>query len=422
MFEYLTLLRTRPHYRYLWLASVVSMLGDWFNAIATVILVNKYTDSGTAVGALFLARSLPPFLLGPLAGVIADRFNRKSILILTDLSRAVIVIGFLFVNSPERAWLIYALSIAQFMVSAFFEPARAAIMPSVVEGNNELLLANTLSSATWSAMLAFGAAIGGFTAAVFGAPTALVIDALSFLLSAGLATLVVLPVGAVGTTGSHAASGWRDLIDGFAYVQQNPQIGLFACVKALGQVGSADIITAVYAARVFTYGQDGATALGLMFAFSGIGAVLGPVLGNYFSDGSDKALQRLTGVGFLFLSLGWFLIGWSATFSGSATLGGLLAFPLVLLGFTIRFMGGAANWTYSSVLLQLKVPDRFLGRVFALDFTIFTLALSLAVWLTGVALDKTSLTAPQISLVLSGGSLIPFFIWLVATRLVNSAP
>ena len=213
MYEYLTLLRTRPYYRYLWLASVVSMLGDWFNAIATVILVNKYTDSGTAVGALFLARSLPPFLLGPLAGVIADRFNRKWILILTDLSRAVIVLGFLFVNSPERAWLIYALSIAQFMVSAFFEPARAAIMPSVVEGNNELLLANTLSSATWSAMLAFGAAIGGFTAAVFGASTALIIDALSFLLSAGLATMVVLPVGAVGTTLARARKRLVDAYD-----------------------------------------------------------------------------------------------------------------------------------------------------------------------------------------------------------------
>jgi MFS family permease len=182
--SYLTLLKQRPQFRYLWLAALVSMMGDWFNTIASVILVNRYTDSGVAVGALFLARALPPFLMGPFAGVIADRFNRKIILIATDLARAFIVLGFLLVDRPERAWLIYVLSVAQFVVSSFFEPARAAILPTLVQGETELLTANTLTSATWSAMLAFGAAIGGFTAAFFGANIAIIIDGLTFFLSA----------------------------------------------------------------------------------------------------------------------------------------------------------------------------------------------------------------------------------------------
>ena len=170
MQRYLTLLRTRPQFRNLWFASVVSFAGDWFNTIASVILVNRYLDSTTAVGLLFVARAIPPFLLSPVAGVVADRFNRKTILIVTDLLRFFIVLGFLFIQSAEQAWLIYVLTIAQFSVSAFFEPARAAILPSLIEGNDELLTANTLSSVTWSAMLTLGAALGGWSLAFLASP------------------------------------------------------------------------------------------------------------------------------------------------------------------------------------------------------------------------------------------------------------
>jgi predicted MFS family arabinose efflux permease len=401
--SYLTLLKQRPQFRTLWLASLVSMMGDWFNTIASVILVNRYTDSGVAVGALFLARALPPFLMGPLAGVIADRFNRKTILIVTDLLRAFIVSGFLLVDRPERAWLIYVLTIAQFAVSAFFEPARAAILPALVKGEAELLSANTLSSATWSAMLAFGAAIGGFTAALFGASTALIIDALTFFLSALLVwqiTAVPLP-----TARDETSSGWFDFVDGLRYVRQHRDVGLFTLVKALGQIGSGDILIAIYAERIFPgVGQEGAGALGLMFAAAGVGAILGPVIGNYVTDGSAKALQQAIGAGFVALVAGWAIFGWSPNL------------PIAMVGLMVRFMGGSLNWTYSSVLLQIKVPDRYLGRVFALDFGIFTLAMATAVWFTGLALDQTNLTPRQISFILAVGSLIPVLFWMTASR------
>ena len=401
--SYVQLLRQRPQFRLLWLASLVSMMGDWFNTIASVILVNRYTDTGLAVGALFLARALPPFLMGPFAGVLADRFNRKTILIATDLLRAFIVLGFLFVDRPERIWLIYVLTIAQFVVSAFFEPARAAILPTLVQGSEELLRANTLSSATWSAMLAFGAAIGGFTAALFGVTTALIIDAFTFFLSAMLVwriTAVSLPI-----PPDESSNGWRDFIDGLRYVRQHRDVGLYTLVKAMGQIGSADILIAIYAERIFpNVGQEGAGTLGLLFTAAGIGAILGPIIGNYVTDGSARALQQAIGVGFISLLCGWAIFGWSPSL------------PIAMLGLTVRYMGGSLNWTYSSVLLQLKVPDRFLGRVFALDFGIFTLAMALSVWLTGLVLDQTSLTPRQISLILAISSLLPVFFWTFANR------
>ncbi len=106
MNTYLALIRQRPQYRFLWMAQVVSLLGDWFNTIATVILVNRYTDSAQAIGVLFIARGLPPFLFGPVAGVIADRLNRKFILIVSDILRAIIVLGLLLVTSADQVWLV----------------------------------------------------------------------------------------------------------------------------------------------------------------------------------------------------------------------------------------------------------------------------------------------------------------------------
>ncbi len=405
--SYFILLRQRPQFRYLWLASVISFLGDWFNTIASIILINRYTDTGLAVGALFVARALPPFILGPVAGVVADRFNRKLVLIVTDVVRAFIVLGFLLVDRPERVWLIYALTIAQFMVSAFFEPAKAALLPTLVEGDDELLTANTLASATWSAMLALGAAIGGFTAALFGVKAALIIDALTFFVSAAL-LLKISGITAVSPNTETENNGWTDFVDGLQYVKNHWQIGMLTLVKAFGQIGSADILIAIYAERIFPVGEDGATTLGLLFAAAGVGAIVGPLVGNALTNSSERQLQYAISFGFIAMALGWAIFGWAPTL------------PMAMLGLFIRFMGGSLNWTYSSVLLQIKVSDRFLGRVFAFDFGIFTLAMAASVWATGSILDKTAVSPRQIALILSIGGLIPILLWVIFNRLTQS--
>src|SRR6476469_1748875 len=114
MTSYFSFLQLRPKFRSLWLAQVISLTGDWFNTIASVIIVNHYAASGLAVGGLFIARALPPFLLGPVAGVVADRFDRRKLLILSDILRAGIVSCFLLVDRPERLWLLYVLTVLQF--------------------------------------------------------------------------------------------------------------------------------------------------------------------------------------------------------------------------------------------------------------------------------------------------------------------
>src|SRR5215216_5978880 len=238
MSEYFPFLRLRPQFRSLWLAQVISLTGDWFNTIASVIMVNRYSDSGLAVGGLFLARALPPFLLGPVAGVVADRFDRRKVLILSDVLRAMIVLCFLLVDRPEHLWLLYTLTVLQFSVSSFFEPARASLMPALVK-NDELLTANTLASITWSAMLTLGGVIGGLTASIFGVRVSLLVDAASFLASAAL--VLTIPGHFQSGAVNALESGWQNFVEGMSYVRKDLDVGLVTLVKALGQVGSFDI-------------------------------------------------------------------------------------------------------------------------------------------------------------------------------------
>jgi MFS family permease len=267
---------------------------------------------------------------------------------------------------------------------------------------DELLSANTLASVTWSAMLTFGAAIGGLTAAYFGVRVSLIVDSSSFLASA---LLVLSITGQFRSQAAHALeSGWKNFMDGLNYVRQNLDVGLVTLVKALGQVGSFDIIAALYAARVFHYGQDGATTLGLMFTAFGVGAVIGPLVANRLGDSSVIWLRRTILGGFLCMPIAWFIVGVAPSLF------------VVLLGCVLRGVGGSINWTYSDVLLQISVPDHLLGRMFAFDLAVFTLAVSISLWLTGFITDEFHLAPRSIVLILATGSLAPLAVWSAALR------
>src|SRR3982751_2335464 len=189
---YIDLLRRNHSFRQLWLGQVVSQMGDWFDTIALYTIILKLTGSGRDVGLLLVARFVPSFFFGPISGVIADRFSRQRIMIVSDLLRAVVVLGFLFVRRADQLWIIYVLTVFQLGLSTFFEPAKTAAIPSIVE-DRELVAANAISSVTWSVMLTLGAAIGGVITGWFGTNAAFILDAFSYLLSAALIVSIRLP-------------------------------------------------------------------------------------------------------------------------------------------------------------------------------------------------------------------------------------
>jgi len=246
MQEYITLLRKNSNYRNLWFGTLVSQLGDWFNLIAAAGLIARLTDSGVAVSALFLARFLPLFLFSPIAGVLADRYDRRKIMIISDLLRAATVAAFLLVRSPDQVWLFYSLTILQFTLSALFTPARSAVLANVV-AKEDLVKANALDALTWSSMLALGAFIGGVVAGLFGATVAFLADTATFLISAWFISRIVLAKRKGAT--SRKSGGWLDFVDGLRYLRHEPFILGISLVKAGGALvwGAINVLEITFA-------------------------------------------------------------------------------------------------------------------------------------------------------------------------------
>jgi MFS family permease len=399
---YFALVRDNRNFRSIWLGQVVSLLGDWFNLIASAALVSSLTSSGLAVGGLFVVRMLAPFLVSPLAGVAADRFNRKQLLILTDLARAAIVLGFLFVRDPGHVWLLYTLTAAQLAISGFFFPARNAILPDVV-ARREIGAANALSSSTWSVMLAIGAALGGVVAGEWGIYPAFVVDSLTFLLSAFFIAQVRYHWAPhPPEPGQRALAGLQQYIEGLRYLKRNRDVLAIALHKgavALTISGVFQVIQVTLAERVFVIGEGGGTSMGLLYAVAGVGTGLGPLVARRFT-GDDERLLRIS------LALSYAMI-----VAGIVIAAPLSGFGAVLFGTFVRGFGGGVNWVFSTQLLLHLVPNQVRGRVFSSEFALFTLGSALSSAIGGWVLDST---AAGLSGVLWGTALLtclPGLLW-----------
>src|SRR5580658_452693 len=183
--SYARLLRGNRNFRRLWLAQIVSEIGDWFYTLSIYTLLLQLTGHASSVALALVLQVLPQTFVGPTAGVVNDRLKRKHVMIAADLVRFGIVLAMLLVRSRSMVWLVYPLLLAETVMAAFFEPARSSVIPNIT-AESEVLVANTLSSATWSVNLLIGASIGGVVAAFFGRDTVFILNALSFLTSAVL--------------------------------------------------------------------------------------------------------------------------------------------------------------------------------------------------------------------------------------------
>src|ERR1700759_1811254 len=179
MSSFTKLLRRNHNYRFTWLGQIVSEAGDHFNNVAVLSLAIEKTHSGGVIAALMLSRAIPAVLIGPLAGVLLDRFDRQRIMIASDLVRGVIALGFILAIGLSQAWLLYLLSALLMLASPFFTSGRSAILPSIAT-DQELHTANSLTQTTGWVTLAVGAFFGGTTVAAFGYQLAFVFNSLSF--------------------------------------------------------------------------------------------------------------------------------------------------------------------------------------------------------------------------------------------------
>lgn len=400
---YVQLIRKNTNFRNLWLGQIISLLGDWFNLIASASLIGMLTQSGIAVGGLFVVRLLAPFLVSPFAGVVADRYNRKTILIVADITRALTVLGFLFIREPGQVWLLYVFTIIQMGISGFFFPARSAILPDVV-APQELGAANALSSATWSIMLALGSALGGIVAGSWGIYPAFWIDAGTFLLSAVFVARIVYQPTTETDSSKSIRAALTDYFDGLRYLKVNIDILVVSLVKAamaLAMSGAFQVIQVRLAEQVYVIGEGGSTSLGIMYAVVGIGTGLGPIGARKFTGDRDRYMR--IAIAFAFLS----------TTIGLAIVAPLPSFGVVLVGSFLRGFGGGLAWVFSTQILLQLLPNRVRGRVFSTEFAIQTLMASMAAYLGGWGLDNPAVGITGMMWAMSGLTLFFGLLWVL---------
>ena len=333
--------------------------------------------------------------------MVADRYNRKYTLIITDLARVVVAFGFLLVRTADAVWLLYVLTALQLGIGGFFFPTRNAILPDIVS-SKELGAANALGSATWSVMLALGAAIGGIVSGAWGIYPAFVIDGLTFLLSAVFIAQIKLDV-EPGLAESDKTMGgaFKEYVDGLRYLGRHTDtlvVALHKAASALMMGSGSQVAMVAIAEDIFVIGKGGGISLGLMLALGGVGTGVGPIVARRFTGDRDRPLRNAIILGYLMGAVGLVIVAPMAHFRW------------VLLGVTLRGIGGGIIWVFSTQLLLHLAPNTVRGRVFATDFALFTLMSAVGSAVAGGALDA-SLSLSAIFWWMAGLTIIPAVLW-----------
>ena len=283
MNAFVSLLRDNRNYRYTWAGQVVSEIGDHFNNIAVFSLAVAHTKSGLVVSGVMLSRAIPAVLIGPVAGVVLDRLNRKHVMIASDLIRAAVAMAFILTVRRTDTWLLYVLSALLMLASPFFTSGRASILPSIAT-KDELHTANSLTQTTQWTTLTIGTFLGGASVMQFGYQWAFFGNSLSFLISALCISRLFLAGRGFrpprsSLTEAEVVRPWHEYVEGLRYMRATPLILGLALINvgwATGG-GAAQILFTVFGELVFNRGPAG---LGTIWSFAGVGLLCGGALAH----------------------------------------------------------------------------------------------------------------------------------------------
>ena len=365
------MLKTNADMRRVFMAQVISYLGDWFSFVAIIGLVDDLTGSKFLVSLVVVAFSLPSFLASPIAGSMADRFDRRRILVFVSIIQVVAAFGLLFVGN-DTVWLAFLAQSTISALAAVISPATEASIPNIARDDNELAIANSLLGSTWGIMLAVGAAIGGVFASVFGRDAAFIANAVSFAVAAILFSRIKTPMQQERDpqTQRQRIRPIADMREAITHSRQDPVLMALIFSKTTFAIGAGVVSQlAVLASDVF---HGGDAARGLLIGVRGVGTGLGPLIAMRYTRGQLGKVLIICGFASLAFS-GFYLLGaWMPTLW------------LTAIFVMLAHLGGGAQWTLSSYGLQLRSPDHIRGRILAGDFALVTLMLSLTSALAGL--------------------------------------
>ncbi|GAA2612760.1 MFS transporter [Paractinoplanes durhamensis] len=396
----ISVLTRNRDFRRLFAAELVVFGSDWFVMVPLLVLLPELTGSGVWGGLVLAVDTGINALLLPFTGTLADRLDRRRILVLANLAAFAAVLLLFAVRSAATAPLALVAIGAMAVAKSFYTPAASAALPNVVEAA-DLPAANAIAGSTWGTMTIVGASLGGVVGAVFGPYVSFGVTAALLLVGAALTALIRRPLQA--PRAEVAPPAWHAMREALGYLRDRPLVRALITVKSAAGLGNGVLIVFPLIAGLHGAGVLGA---GLLFAVRGAGALVGPfVLRPVLGHRS----WLLTG---LALSMGLYGVGYLGV---AAT----PWFPLVLVLVFVAHFAGGANWTLSNYALQGEVPDRLRGRIFALDMMLATLAIAISQLVATAVVDHV-----DERVILAGCGLVTATYavgWRIATRRLTPA-
>ena len=346
---YLDVVRS-PRYFPLWLGQLVSTFGDTLHYIALVVLVFQLTGQGVAVAALVAAEILPVLVLGPIAGVVIDRFSRKSVLIGADLVRAALVLSLLW---PQGVWHAYLVAAGLAAGNTFFTPTVQAVIPALTT-EEQRLAANSVAWSSGRLVQILASGVAGGLIAFLGTRVAFGLNAVTFLVSALLIAQLRIPAHA-GQIGEAAKRGLGSFVtdarDGLRFARHHPFVSRLLIVQSLASfaVGATSAMLVVLAERHLHLPPAG---FAWLIGAIGVGALIGPLIPNVLA--TDYRDAR------------WLFIPYVIRGIGDIVLAIVTPLPLALLILFVYGLNTSAGMVVFNSTVQGMVPDAVRGRVFTL--------------------------------------------------------
>lgn len=344
------------NYRLLWLGSMTEHLGEWMESAATLWLVHKLGGTAFDLAMVGFLRHFPLVFLSTIGGEVADRMNRRNLVVYTLLFMSALSITLLFLvrTGQIQIWHVFALSFASSLATAFNHPSRQTLVPNLVE-KKHLMNAVTLDNTTTTASRAIGVPIAGLLIFQFDVLPVLGVRAIGALLA--IVWLMMIKVPLTPKVGKKQ-SFWKNIVEGWTYMKGNPlimsQVGMyfFAYFAMQASSGFMPIFSDILGASARGYG--------LLQAAPGFGAIIGLITLATMGDFNRKGLYLFIAGITMTLATAFFALS-----------------PIFILSLLLLVFSGAMNNTYMAVnatIIQSTVDDKVRGRVMAWREIAFGLA------------------------------------------------
>ncbi len=358
----------------LWFGGLISIAGNWMLSVALPIYIYQLTGSILATGIMFMARMVPSLILGSLAGVFVDRWDRKHTMVICNLLMALGLLPLLAVRSPGDVWIAYIVMAVQATIGMFFDPAEHALLPRLVD-ERHLVDANALNSLNNNLARLIGPPLGGLLAVLLGLTSVVLLDAATFLVAAGLIALISASARPLRTedasnTPVSLAAVWQEWLAGLRLIRRERVLTIVFALMAITSVGEG-VMGGVFFAFVADVLGGGAAEIGWLMGAQAVGGLLGGLIVGPVSR--RLPLHRMLGLSCIAFGLIDLMI-----FNYPLLLPSIV--PGIIL-FILVGVPGVGAMTGINTLLQTAVADAYRGRVFGALNTTSTL-----LRLTGTAL------------------------------------